>query len=85
MGQDDPLRPVLGPRPRGQFPFRDRLDPHSAAAADGRPAAGRPALTHYYPGLRSSQHPNANVPAIGARHCTPSRGAVMAGGMGWGR
>jgi hypothetical protein len=82
MGQNDPLRPysarVREANSRSAI-GSTRTPPPQPTAVQPRPT---PAY-NYYPGLRTNQHPNANVPQ--RRHCTPSRGAVLAGGMGRGR
>lgn len=83
MGQDDPLRPysarVREANSRSAI-GSTRTPPPQPTAVQPRPT---PSYT-YYPGMRTSQYPNANVPQP-RRHCTPSRGAVLAGGMGRGR
>jgi hypothetical protein len=83
MGEDDPLRPYSARVREGHS--------RSVIGSTRTPTPQRVAVQpqavpsyNYYPGMRTSQHSNANVPQV-RRHCTPSRGAVMAGGMGWGR
>jgi hypothetical protein len=82
MGQDDPLRPysarVREANSRSVI-GSTRTPPPQPTAVQPRPTPSY----NYYPCLRTGQHPNANVPQ--RRHCTPSRGAVLAGGMGRGR
>ena len=76
--EDDPLRPYSAQARQ------------SAAAisptrlSEGPPPPPRmapPARYDYYANMHSGQHPNANVPQV-RRHCTPSRGGVMAGSLG---
>lgn len=98
VGQDDSLRP---------YSARVREAQLRAMASTSRPQsrvarqAPVPQSSHsYYPGIRGSRHPNANVPLVnrqqmgigmgmgmrmGGRQCTVSRGAAMAGSMGRGR
>jgi hypothetical protein len=84
MGQDDPLRPysarVREANSRSVI-GSTRTPPPQPTAVQPRPTLSY----NYYPDLRTSQHPNANVPQARRPHCTPGRGAVMAGGMGRGR
>ncbi len=81
IGQPDPLRP-----------YSARVRAANAQAAMGstrpQPRAVSPPPTvqsprNYYPGMRVSQHPNANVPTV-RPHCVPTRGGVMGGGLGLG-
>lgn len=82
LAQDDPLRP---------YSPRARAAEQQAAMRTTRPTVPQqvavvPRTTqphNYYPSIRITQHPNANVPQTRA-HCTPSRGGVMMGGMGMG-
>jgi hypothetical protein len=79
--EDDPLRPYSA-------------QARQAAAAisptrlsEGPPPPPRtapPARYDYYANMHSGQHPNANVPQT-RRHCTPSRGGVLAGSLGGAR
>jgi hypothetical protein len=84
MGQNDPLRPysarVREANSRSVI-GSTRTPPPQPTAVQPRPTLSY----NYYPDLRTSQHPNANVPQARRPHCTPGRGAVMAGGMGRGR
>ncbi len=95
-GQDDPLRPYSARVREAQLQASTSTSrPQSRLAMQAPPAQSS---RSYYPSMRGSQHPNANVPAVnrqgmgmgmgmnmGGRHCTPSRGAVMAGSLGRGR
>jgi hypothetical protein len=97
MRQDNPLRP---------YSERARQARLQAAAGTTRPQT-RPASPlqasassrSYYPGLRVSQHPNANAAQVrrpstgvgmglmgaGGRPGTPGRGGAIAGAAGRGR
>ena len=81
---DVPGRPapaLFGPRPRGPVPVRDRLDPDAAAAAAA--VQPRTAQSHnYYPDHADQPAPQCQRAASAPAHCTPSRGAAMAGEHG---
>lgn len=96
----DPAAGAAAPGSTNGYDANDPFRPYSlrARAAQSQSSLGstrtppprmvvpqRTAPPHnYYPTMRGSQYPNANVPQ--ARHrCTPSRGSVMAGGYGRGR
>jgi hypothetical protein len=60
------------------------ISPTRLSEAPPPPQVAPPARYDYYRNIRSGQHLNANL-AQTRRHCTPSRGGVMAGSLGGGR
>jgi hypothetical protein len=90
------MPPGVGP---GAYAEDDPLRPYSAQARQSAaaisptrlsvgppppPRMAPPARYDYYPNMHTGQHTNANV-AQTRRHCTPSRGGVLAGSLGRGR
>ncbi len=82
MFQEDPLRPYSARvrEAQSQSVIGSTRMPPPRVAVQPRTVQSH----NYYPTLRTSQHPNANVPQA-RRRCTPSRGAAMGGSMGRGR
>jgi hypothetical protein len=78
-GEDDPFRPYSARvREADRLAAMGSTRPQPRSARPPQPVASS---YNYYPGMRTSQHPNANVPTV-RPHCVPTRGGVMAGGMG---
>ena len=77
-GEDDPLRPYSAQARQSAAAISPtRL----SEAPPPPPRTAPPARYDYYANMHSGQHPNANVPQT-RRHCTPSRGGVLAGSLG---
>lgn len=75
--EDDPFRPYSAQARRSA----GAISPTRPTEAPPPPPREEPPAQHdYYPSLRGTRYPNANVPQM-RRHCTPSRGSVMAGSL----